>query len=267
MALALIFSLPANAQLIQNGGFENWTAVSGTPPRGTPDGWGNNGVTPIQAPGLVTGSSYSAELKGGGVIYQPFAKPYLSSFQVSQVIAVNANAGWTQPLWITYQESGPDGSFTDRHDWILLRIAGSGSSMNIEARDGASATWISIADNVINTSSYDSTTNTFTTLNAYNIVLTYDAISNKYSISYGLVGSTLTTVSNLDYFIQPSNGSKNLVFASYSGVGDSGTYFAAVDNVALAVPETNVAWLLFVGVGSLALSRHIFKRSDIHGAL
>jgi len=223
----------ASAQkVIGNGHFEEWKDLAGTPPSGQAVGWG--GSAPVRAPDLA-GSGFSALLKGGNMIYQLLngSRSFPADFQVSQTIVVMEGQGWQQPLWITLQETGPDGKAAGRHDWIQLRVAGTRGAFSIEANTGATGNdrWQTIAQEVIEASEYDREKNKFVTKKPFVITISHSAGNDSYTVSYGKAGEAPVEVSNLTYFAQPSNGSGRLAFVSYSGVGADTQYWAAVGDV------------------------------------
>lgn len=225
-------------QVLGNGRFEKWSDLGGTPPHGQALGWG--GSTPVQTPALA-GSGFSALLKGGTMIYQLLnaAPSFPADFQISQTVAVMEGDGWQQPLWITLQETGPDGEAPGRHDWIQLRVAGSRGVFSIEANTGAagSARWQRIAQEVVEASVYDQEKNKFTTKKPFVITISRDPSSDSYTVSYGKVGEAPVEIPNITYFAQPSNGSGKLAFVSYSGVGADTQYWAAVGGVEIVTKK------------------------------
>lgn len=223
----------ASAQkVLGNGYFEKWEGLDGKPPQGQAVSWG--GSTPVQAPALA-GPGFSALLKGGTMLYQLLnvAESFPADFQLSQTFVVMEGDGWQQPLWITLQETGPDGEAVGRHDWIQLRVAGSDGVFSIEANTGAAGNerWQTIAQEVIEASAYDWDKNKFTTKKPFVITITRDRSSDSYTVSYGKVGEAAVEIPNITYFAQPSNGSGRLAFISYSGVGADTKYWAAVGGV------------------------------------
>lgn len=220
--------------LIFNGDLQNWSDLRGEPPLGIPTGWGGEEI--VQGPGLSDAETYSAILPGGKMFYQVLSSKseYPSSFQVRQTIAVVESAGWQQPLSIVLQETGADGGIEGRHDWIKLRIAGAKGVFSIQAHDGsAGSPWQTIAENVITPSTYLPSSNTFETKNAFVIEIRYQASSKTYSVSYGEASGSLTTISDLAYFFEPSNGSQRLAFVAYAGVGDTSQYQAVVGAISV----------------------------------
>jgi hypothetical protein len=222
-------------QVLGNGHFEEWRDLAGTPPRGQAVGWG--GSAPVRAPDL-SGTGFSALLRGGNMIYQLLngARSFPADFQISQTFVVMGGDGWQQPLWITLQETGPDGLAEGRHDWIQLRVAGSRGAFSIEANTGAEGVdrWQTIAQDVIEPSEYDLERNKFTTKKAFVITISRGAGNDSYAVSYGKVGEASVEIPNITHFAQPSNGSGRLAFISYSGVGADTHYWAAVSGVEIS---------------------------------
>ena len=226
----------ASAQkIIGNGHFEEWKDLAGTPPSGQAVSWG--GSAPVRAPDL-TGTGFSALLKGGNMIYQLLneALSFPDNFQISQTIVVMEGEGWQQPLWITLQETGPDGQAAGRHDWIQLRVAGKGGVFSIEANTGAEGNgrWQTLAQEACEASEYDREKNKFITKKPFVITISHGAGNESYSVSYGKVGEAAVEIPDITYFAQPSNGSGRLAFVSYSGVGADTQYWAAVSGVEIS---------------------------------
>lgn len=232
---ALILVQPLLSQnLIFNGNMQKWGDLRGEPPRGMPAGWGGEKI--VQGPGLSDSETYSAILPGGKVFYQVLSvkDEFPSSFRVRQTISVIDDPGWQQSLIISLQETGAEGGIAGRHDWIRLRFAGAKGFFSIQAHDGsANSPWQTIAENVIRPATYLPSNNSFEAKAGYVVEIQYEAASNTYSVSYGEVGSSLTTVSDLAYYCEPSNGSHKLAFIAFAGVGDSSQYKAAVGAISV----------------------------------
>lgn len=232
LAAVLLCSRASAQNVLGNGHFEKWRNLEGTPPHGQAVGW--DGSAPVQAPDL-TGSGFSALLRGGTMIYQLLngTKSFPADFQISQTVVIMEGEGWQQPLWITLQETGPDGQAVGRHDWIQLRVAGSRGVFSIQANTGAAGSerWQTIAQEVIEASEYDRQKNEFTTKKAYIITISYDASNDSYTVSCGKVGEAPVAIPNITYFAQRTNGSGRLAYVSYSGVGADSQYWAAVSDV------------------------------------
>jgi hypothetical protein len=241
LLFAALLPLAASGQnLINNGDFEIWTDTTHAPY------WSGSNI--LQGPGL-DGSNYSAILPSGGT--NGYAVTGTSSdamsFQLHFVFAVNQYGGtWEQPLILALFQADPVPSTP----WITLRVAGT-TSPKIQycmGVDGEGKTiWSSnIAGDFITRSTYDSGTNTYTTLNQYELVLSYDANSNSYSIAYGVLDGTLTSTDNITDF-------QTATSESYAGL--TGLRFFAynngvsIDNVSVtAIPE---AGAVLPGVGAL----------------
>lgn len=222
---------------LQNGNFNEWTSVDGNPPAGEPTAW--IGGKPVQAPGLAKGSKYSALLQGNMEIYQglDFHRGFPLSFQIKQTVAITAGGDeWQQPLRITLQETGPEGKFDGRHNWIQLRITKDdhARSCSIEARSGDDSAWKPVAKNAIPLSEYDSDRNSYPRSVPVDIIITHKGDAKTYSVSYGESGRSMKTVDGLEFFAEPSNGSQKLAFVSYAAPGKESQYLAAVDDVSVS---------------------------------
>jgi len=217
---------------IFNGDFKDWSDLTGTPPTGTPNGWSGDPVG--QGPGLTTDRSYCALIEKGKMIYQTInlKVEFSRNFLVTQDIAIMTGSGWQQPLIMSFQETGPDGAFIGRHDWIKIRIAGTTKGFSIHAYDGtATPPWQPVVNDVIMPSVYNPSNNTFDTKNAYTISLTYHASLGSYVISYGELGQSTNKSVELKLFCEPTNGSGRLAFISYAGGGTGPRYSAAIGSV------------------------------------
>lgn len=239
--------LVASAQVIDNGTFENWGTLTGSPPAGVPSNWSFTGtVSPVQTAGLVSGSNYAALIQPGGQIYQTIS-PNPTNLKLDMTFAAT-NPGLTssRSFNITIGEPGANPSLNFR------MVAGSVAGMlTLQVHNGSA--WSTLAANAFQSSVYDSASNTFTTLNAYDlsIELSYGTTSS-YSISYGLHGGTMTLLSNLTTFTAANaNGMSTIGI-----VGSSSASPFAVDNLTLTVvPEPGrTAYLMWSGAVLMSIS-------------
>lgn len=226
------------ATLITNGDLELWNGTSGTPPQGTPTGWSGAGSV-IRSGGLVSGSTYSGVIQAGqsGLYYNPL-QASASNFQIDFVMAT------TDP--------GASG-----RSFNLLLAQSSGSVINFRAVEGSSGSgfvtlqaystsfgWVNLVQNLSASVYTGGSTNAFTTLNAYNIQLVVDfGGAPSYSLSYGLVGSSMTTLSNLTYFSATPVVGEALTSIGFSGANSASNY--GIDNViAVSIPEPQTTALV-----------------------
>lgn len=246
-ALAAILILNAltslEAQTLTNGGFENWGTLTGSPPTGQPTGWSVSG-TPniIQAPGLVSGSNFSALIQSGGQIYETLTpNPTNVKFDFS-FVATDPGSSSSRSFSLTFGQPGANPSINLR----MVRGSSAGS-LTLQAFNGTS--WAPVAVNTVNAfnaSVYDSGTNTFTTANVYDmsIEISYGT-SSSYTISYGLHEGTMTTLSNLTAFaaLNTSAGLSTIGFGTGTATG------FAIDNLTMTVvPEPRQTALLLWGL-------------------
>lgn len=233
IGLSWFVTTPASAQFLGNGNFEKWAKLEGEPPTGVANGWG--GSQPIRTAGLAPNSEFAALIKDNTGLFQQIWPTFPSSFHISQVIAIDQVTGdWQQPFIMTLQCVGPGGDFAKRFDWIQLRISGSGQSLSLAVAEPGGK-WKTVADRAILTSTYESTSNRFTRLNAYALAVAYDAKSNAYSVSFGLVGEKPTVISRLDSYLKPNN-SQPLALVTYWGYGGGDAYAFAIDDITVTEP-------------------------------
>lgn len=242
----------ADSPVLLNGNLETWTGVTGTPPTGTPSSWGGSPSTVVRAPGLVTGSSYSCIINNAQPYWQGIYANNPSSYVVSQVLAINASTA-TAPMLFSILQMGPGNNFSTRHSFITARFTqGSASGkFTLQVQNGGS--WQTLVTDAVDASTYVSASNSFTTLNAYNLIIAYNSATNTYALSIGKVGGKLITKSNLAYFAEANNG-QPLALLYYYGGGAANSF--AIDNVsieALASVQPTATNLLdrgFLGFGA-----------------
>lgn len=249
----------AFAQILNNGNFETWGTVTGTPPAGTPTGWsiGASANAPYQTAGLVSGSTYAAFVRPGtSDELKQVVTGGPTNFKLSFVFAALDPASATNRSFnlVLYE-----GTSASNKSVINLRtVQGSSAGLlTLQAHNGGS--WVDLATDAFSSSVYSGVSNIFTTLNAYNFSLSLDmtASTPTYSISYGLVGSSLTTITK-NVFASAVDGTA-LYNVDFVGSGSSVGY--AIDNVVLdSVPEPSARLLLglsIVGFASSLLRRRL----------
>lgn len=240
--------LSSSAQtLVSNGNFETW---SGSPL--LPSNWTtNNSANIFRATGL-NGSTYSAVAKNASDLRQlTSASP--QSFNLSFDFAVNQSpsvTGFSQSMVIhIYQTT----SLTDSANaWISLRFQfDNASNQNAYLSAFSAGTgWVALTGKVFAPSVLNANSNGFTTLNQYHLSLDFSSVSNTYSITYGAVGGSTTTLSSLSNFRNATSGAglKGLQFYA----NDNGY---ALDNVVAAVPEPGTWALLGFGLATVVVFR------------
>lgn len=228
-----------------NGDFEIWGETAGTPPTGVPSGWTVAGSAPVQAPGLVSGSTYSAFVTASvsNLVYQVLAAPVSQGTIDFVLAATDPGSSANRSFHLILYANNPSDVVTPL---IVLRtVRGSAAGkLSLQAYNGS---WQTIAADALLASVYDAPSNSFTTLKAYNFRVTFDWLTASYSVSYGTVGSALTTLANVNMFQNvPStaNGQK-LTRLDFSGNVSSNGF--AVDAAAVASkitpPATNTAFV------------------------
>lgn len=247
----------AAAQLLNNGNFESWGTVTGTPPAGTPTGWsiGSSANAPYQTGGLVSGSSYAAFVRPGtsDVLQQTLASGP-TNFKLDFVFAALDPASATNRSFnlVLYE-----GTSSSNKSVINLRTVQGSSAGLLTLQAYSGSAWVDLVTDAFGASVYNGASNAFTTLNAYNFSLSLDltATTPTYSISYGLVGSGLTTITkNVFASALDSTALYNVAFV---GSGSSVGY--AIDNVVLnAVPEPS-SWQL-LGLTTFGMAGLLWRR-------
>jgi len=229
--IATAASLPAQT-LILNGSLEDWGALTGTPPSGTPTSWGVASSTnePVQVAGLVAGSTFGAYvLNGANNTLQQNTSAQPLNFELDFVLAAtDPGSASARSFNMTIGQNAVTNPSIN-----LRTVRGSAAGkLTLQAFNGSA--WTTVAADAFNASVYSS--GSFTTLNAYNINLAVDYGTASYSISYGLVGEESTSITGLTAFqsaVVPGEGVKNIGF-----LGSNSASGFAVDNVSVtAIPE------------------------------
>lgn len=244
-------SLLAQADLLTNGSFENWEELSGAPERGLPTGWSAAGTTnPVRSAGF-DGTGYSTTLTGNsGLLQTVSAVEPIKAFNLSFDFAASLqNTG--RSLQFDLNQSAT--STAHRPVNIIIEAGTETGKLSLKAYNGTG--WTTLGANIFDASTYDSATGEWTTLNAY--TLSFDITfgpsgESGYSVSYGVVGSSLTTLATADIFsTAPLDGGLTQIrfLNTASGAGRP----SVIDNVSLAaIPEPSSAALM-LGAGILGL--------------
>ena len=226
----------ANAQLILNGDFELWDSTTGDPPTGVPTYWTYESSTtlPIQAPGIVAGSTYSSFMQPkSGTLSQALTSTGVTNFELNFTFAAESSPYRSLHMQIKQGTSESSTSFIN-----LRTVTGTtAGKLSLEAYTTDNG-WVTLGVDLFDASVYDSATNTFTTLNAYSFTVSADlaAETPTYSIVYELIGSdNPITISGLtDFYFDPTG--EDLYSVYFSTLASSKGY--AVDNLSvIAIPE------------------------------
>ncbi|MDR1279995.1 MAG: hypothetical protein LBK99_04155 [Opitutaceae bacterium] len=269
LPLLLATSLTAQTtqnNLVVNGDFETWNDdVAGTPPAGSPTQWGKSG-TMIRSPGLVPGSNWSGNFyngTGGGTVTwtAAYLRQHPTDFRVDFLFA-SADPNNTNVPGFSFGVTATVNSIIHTGTIGLRLVTGTSTGkLSLQARN--STTWETIAANAFDASVYDLSSNTFTTSNVYRFVIDVhlSGVSTNYSISYGLTGTTLTTLSGLTILNNtPDAGSgiSNLVF----NPGSAAAW--ALDNVVMteisAIPESAHVASVIAALGLMAFITAYLRR-------
>ncbi|SDT99029.1 PEP-CTERM protein-sorting domain-containing protein [Verrucomicrobium sp. GAS474] len=250
---------PLSAQnLFSGSSVDLWPTLNGSH-AATPTGWSSAAV---QAPGLLTAAqnggstdyfsalfmSTTGALKGYSGTSYISAPNYtggtaVQSFQLSFVFAAtdpgSGNSYNDRSLsFYVYQ----NGTNTAVQSFRTVETTGSPGFLDIQSYNGSA--WVQLATGIA-ASTYDTTTNTWTALNAYNFSLTTDFTTKTSTLTWGAVGGTQTSVAATFYPAESTTGYLNGV-----GFGNNSTAAFAIDNVtvtAVAVPEPATNALLALG--------------------
>ncbi|QYY37458.1 PEP-CTERM sorting domain-containing protein [Ruficoccus sp. ZRK36] len=237
-----------SAQLIENGSFESWTD-------GMPDDWTlASAPEPTQISGLVAGSDSAVLMTTGGRISQNIVE---APEQAVLSLTFASSAAATSSARAFSIAIGVNGGIPSINLRLFNTTGDSGSQLlSLRAYDGISKQYVTIAENAFTASVYDTEAGSFTTLNAYNMSINVDYMSEtpSYSIAYGAVGGEMTTISNISYFQDATISTVNAVYLTDAGAG----CYYAVDNMSLAsVPEPESSTFILLG---LTLAFMLFLR-------
>ncbi len=125
----------------------------------------------------------------------------------------------------------------------------SNQSAYLSAFDSTQAKWVALTGKVFAPSVLNASNNGFTTLNQYHMSLNFLSGSNTYSITYGAIGGSTTTLNSLAYFRNATTGAGLKGAQFYAN--DNGY---ALDNV-VAVPEPGAWALLGFGLATIVVFR------------
>ena len=244
--LTLTFAavIPASAgTLITNGNLETWNTVSGTPPQGTPTGWAGAG-TVIRSSGIVAGSTYSGVIQATqSGLYTTSLLESTAQFELSFVLAAT-DPGSTSSRSFNLQLSQSSGTFLN---FRTVRGSSGAGFLTLQVYNIATTSWSNLVQN-LNASVYTGgTTNSFTTLNPYAFTFDVDLTGTpSWSLSYGAVGGSVTTLSGMTIFSANPTVGGALTQFGFAGGASASNY--GVDNIsAIAVPEPGTAILALAG--------------------
>lgn len=244
LTLAFAAVIPAFAgSLITNGNLEAWGAVSGTPPQGSPTGWAGAGSV-IRSTGLVPGSTYSGVIQAGqSGLYASTLLESTAQFELSFVLAAT-DPGSASSRSFNLQLSQASGTFLN---FRTVRGSSGAGFLTLQVYNIATTSWSNVVQN-LNASVYTGgATNSFTTLNPYALTLDVSLTGTpSWSLSYGAVGGSVTTLSNMTIFSANPTVGGALTQFGFAGGASASNY--GVDNIsAISVPEPGVAVLALVG--------------------
>jgi len=244
LTLAFAAVIPAFAgPLITNGNLETWNSVSGTPPQGSPTGWAGAG-TVIRSGGLVAGSTYSGVIQAGqSGLYTQTLLESTPQFELSFVLAAT-DPGSVSSRSFNLQLSQSSGSFLN---FRTVRGSSGSGFLTLQVFNVATSSWTNLVQNLSASVYTGGATNTFTTLNPYQLTLDVNLTGTpSWSLSYGLVGGAVTTLSNMTIFSASPTVGGALTQFGFNGGSSVSNY--GVDNIsAISVPEPGTSLLALVG--------------------
>ncbi|GAT32218.1 PEP-CTERM protein-sorting domain-containing protein [Terrimicrobium sacchariphilum] len=244
LTLAFAAVIPASAgSLITNGNLEAWGAVSGTPPQGSPTGWAGGG-TVIRSAGLVPGSTYSGVIQAGNSgLYTTALLESTAQFELSFVLAAT-DPGSATSRSFNLQLSQASGMFLN---FRTVRGSSGAGFLTLQVYDIAASGWSNLVQNLDASVYTGGSTNSFTTLNPYAFTLDVNLTGTpSWSLSYGAVGGSITTLSNKTIFSANPTVGGALTQFGFAGGASASNY--GVDNItAISVPEPGTAVLALVG--------------------
>lgn len=254
--LSLGLSAQAQVQYIAtNGSLENWGTLDGNN-QGTPSNWtiAASATAPTRIAGLVSGSNYAAMIQYG----------------VGNTLAPTLSGGNPKQFELDFVFAATDPGSTSNRSFNLNLTQASGAApmLNLRTIQGssgagyltlqafsASSGWSNLVTNLQATSLTSLTAGASDPgMHAYNIALSIDLTASSYTLSYGLVGDSMTSAGTFTYF-QSNNGNGLASVAFIDNSAATNTAYA-VDNVAVfsTVPEPNSAALLLLGLMTLVKS-------------
>ncbi len=242
-------SAHAQIQMITNGGLENWGTLDAQN-RGTPTNWStlSSTIAPTRVAGLVSGSTYAAVVPYGtsDTLAPGLTAGNPKQFQFDFVFAAtDPGSATTRSLNFNFNQTGGG---TPSLNFRAVQGTNGAGYLNLQAYS-ASLGWKDIAVNLL--ASSDLTVGAGGVgLNAYNLSLAVDFAAGSYTLSYGLVGSSMSTPTAFSYF-QLNNGNGLASLGFLNNVSGSTSY--AIDNVSLltVVPEPQSLALLAFGLATL----------------
>jgi hypothetical protein len=236
--------IPAFAgPLVTNGNLETWNSVSGTPPQGSPTGWAGAGSV-IRSAGLVAGSTYSGVIQAGqSGLYTTTLLESIPQFELSFVLAVT-DPGSTTSRSFNLQLSQSAGQFLN---FRTVRGSSGAGFLTLQVFNVATSGWTNLVENLSASVYAGGATNSFTTLNPYALTLDVNLTGTpSWSLSYGAVGGSTTTLSNMTIFSANPTVGGALTQFGFAGGASASNY--GVDNIsAISVPEPGTAMLALVG--------------------
>lgn len=223
-----------------NGNLEDWKSISGTPPTGQPTYWAVWDSRPIKVPGLGAGSMASAFVTAStaSILVQDLISPTSKATIGFQLAATDPGSPSSRSFHLILYSTNSSNAYMSLV--VLRTVQGSkAGKLSLQAFNGS---WQTIAADAFDASVYVASSNSFTTLKIYNMSIAFDFSTDSYSVSYGLLDSTMTTLKNVNMFQNapgPTNG-EQLTRLYFSGAYSTSGY--AIDNVTVTSSNSSSAY-------------------------
>lgn len=199
VCLSSLMAAPCFAEnnLILNGSFDSWD-------QNLPTDWMTNDPTNLGK--FASGSEGNAVLVMANADLRQMVAGTPKSFTIKFKFTVNQspdNGGFSQSLVLSIYQTSELMASGDA--WISIRLQSNKASafpFSLAAFDGND--WQSLTDATFTPSVLADDNKAFTSASVYEMAISYDAGSDKYSIEYGPEGGKTKEIKSLSYYRHPS---------------------------------------------------------------